>query len=435
VFESLRERAWLLRTRPHLVRPQRFLLPLVEWARRPAWQLRAGLAAYDVLSLRGGLPRHRAVDARAARQMAPSIATLAGGLLFSDARAVSPERLALELALEARAMGAALFNHCAVTGIEAAGGRVNAVRVAAGEGETTIGARAVINAAGPWVDAVNALTGRPGVALLGVTKGTHVALDAPGHGLRAAVISTAKSDGRVFFAIPRDGLLLVGTTDDRFDGAADSARPAQAEIAYLLSEAKTLLPGASIGPEQVRYAYAGLRPLQRTDDGAEAAISRRHSVIDHGSSGGPRGLLSVVGGKLSTFRPLAREVARAIDAPGSVRAEARPPVVAEGRLRQYGAAAPAIAKLGPGVVCEHAGALVAEVMHAVREEQAVTLSDVILRRTGIGWGATRGLCCAGAIAEVAGRELGWSAAQRTAQLAAFEREVRRHLPSLEELET
>jgi glycerol-3-phosphate dehydrogenase len=435
VFESLKERAWLLRTRPHLVRPLRFLLPLVEWSRRPAWQWRAGLTAYDLLALRGGLPRHHRLDANATRALAPAVAPLEGSLTFYDAIAVAPERLALELALEARTFGAAIFNHAAVTGIETGAGQVRAVRAASGETTVSIPARHVINAAGPWVDAVNACAGTPPEPLLGVTRGTHIVLDVPGNPLGVSLLSTARSDGRVFFAIPRDGLLLIGTTDDRFDEAPGDVRPTHDDVGYLLQEARTLLPGADITPEHIRYAYAGLRPLQRVSGGPEAAISRRHAVIDHEESGGPAGLLSVIGGKLSTFRPLADDVAKTVGAEGHAPSP-RPPgdswSRAPERFRIYGNEAVALSKSGD-VLCEHAGITTGEVEHAVRREEAGTLSDILMRRSGLAWTATRGLCCHEVIAGAAAGALGWDADERARQVNAFERDVRFHLPSVEEL--
>lgn len=438
VFESLRERAWLLRTRPHLVKRQRFVLPLVPWTRRPAWQLRIGLSVYDLLALRGGLPGHRRLDGVATRRLAPAIVTTSGSLGFYDGLAVAPERLALELALEARERGAFVFNHASVTRIETRAGAVAAVAVACGEGEVRIPAGAVINAAGPWVDAVNRLDGDAGGPLLGVTRGTHIALQVERSATSVAIISTAKSDGRVFFVIPREGMLLVGTTDDRFNEPPDAVRPTTGDVAYLLAEAETLLPSAGIGPEAVRYAYAGLRPLQRVPGGPEAAISRRHAVVAAAASGGPRGLYSVVGGKLSTFRPLAAEVAKLLDAPEARQREREQAFGGAGELppslAKYGPVAAMVRSLGADVVCPHAGLLQGEIVHAVRRELAVTLSDILLRRTGAAWGPSRGLCCAAAVADVAAEELGWNTGERERQIRQFERDVRMHLPALEEVE-
>ena len=444
VFESLRERAWLLKTRPHLVTPQRFLLPLLPWTRRPAWQLRAGLATYDMLALYRGVPGHKRLSDKRLRELAPYLSEAAdGGFSFFDARVHSPERLTLELALEARAHGASIHNHAEVTAIRAESGVVESIQVEHRGTMYTIPARAVVNAAGPWVDAVNALGDLPRTELLGVTRGSHIVVELaepPGHD---AIFSTAKSDGRVFFAVPQGDLLLIGTTDERYDGAPSEIRPVASDIEYLLAEARELLPGRDITRERVRYAYAGLRPLQKVAGGPEAAISRRHAVIEHERLGGAKGVYSVVGGKLSTFRPLAEEIADRLGAGnrGGSRDELAAPgwrdaLLASGlpkktlrHLRTYGAGIPSVLRLGTDQLCEHAPAIEGEVRHVSRYEAVETLSDIMMRRTGISWAACRGLCAIDRIAEIAAQEVGWDAPERARQIEAFREELDYHLPT------
>lgn len=449
VRESLRERAWLLQTRPYLVSPQRFVLPMLPWSRRPGWQIRIGLAAYDLLALYKGVPSHRALNRQRVAALAPALPPEArGGFSFFDARVHSPERLALELALAAKRAGALIENHTPVTTISSASGHVTGVEVEQ-NGETYfVPARSVINAAGPWVDAVNHHGGLPGDDLLGITRGTHIVLELPHPLTRDAVFSTAKSDGRVLFAVPQNGLLLFGTTDERFDGEPSSLRPTVDDIDYLLMEANELLPGLHISRENVRYAYAGLRPLQRVAGGPEAAISRRHTVVHHADHGGPAGMHSLVGGKLSTFRPLAVEVAKLLGAPrqrtqdGDAVAPAWRDVFKAStlslkqkqHLRIYGAAIGDVLALGAETVCEHAGAIEGEVRYVVRNEQVRTLADVMMRRTGISWSSCRGLCCDEAIATIAAKELGWKAPERKRQIKAFRAELDFHLPTLDLLE-
>jgi len=435
VFESLRERAWLLKTRPYLVTPQRFLLPMLPWSRRPAWQLRPGLATYDMLALYRGVPSHRHFGRERLRAMAPYLPEPAnGGFSFFDARVHAPERLTLELALSAESLGASIHNHTTVTRIAEDGGEVTAVEVSSAGRTYTIPTGAVVNAAGPWVDAVNRLEDVPAPQMLGVTRGTHIVveLDEPqGHN---AVFSTAKSDGRVFFSVPQGDLLLIGTTDERYDGDPSEIRPVNSDIEYLVAEARELLPGYDITRARIRYAYAGLRPLQKVKGGPEAAISRRHAVLDHGKLGGARGVYSVVGGKLSTFRPLAEEVVARLDPPRkrTVQPDQPPPGWRESllesglpkpslrHLRVYGAAIPQVLALGPEVICEHSGAIAGEVRHAVWREHVVTLGDLMLRRTGISWASCRGLCCHRRVAAIAAEEAGWSSEQVTEQVRAFE---------------
>ncbi|MEO8538768.1 MAG: glycerol-3-phosphate dehydrogenase/oxidase [bacterium] len=450
VRESLRERSWMLKTRPYLVTPQRFVLPILPWSRRPGWQVRLGLAAYDLLALYRGVPSHRHLDHDTIERIAPFLPGSArDGFTFFDARVHSPERLALELALAARRNGAVIANHAAVTGIASENGAVVSVTVEHGGESVTVPTKCVINAAGPWVDAVNEHGGLPNVELLGITRGTHIVVELAEPPSHNAVFSTAKSDGRVFFAVPQGNLLLIGTTDERFEGDPGAIRPTIEDIEYLLAEARELMPGRDITRDRIRYAYAGLRPLQKVSGGPEAAISRRHFVVHHDRHGGPRGMYSLVGGKLSTFRPLAKEIATLLRAPEK-RSDAELAVAprwnqilkASGlamnqkqHLRIYGPAIAEVLALGTDEVCGHSGAIAGEIRHAARNEQVESLSDIMLRRTGISWASCRGLCCDELVAEIAGKELGWKAADRKRELKAFREEVDFHLPTVALLES
>ncbi|HEY5476017.1 MAG TPA: glycerol-3-phosphate dehydrogenase/oxidase [Tepidiformaceae bacterium] len=446
VFESLRERAWLLKTRPHLVLPQRFVLPVLPWTRRPAWQLQMGLSLYDLLAMYRGVPSHRKLSEARLHELAPALpAGTRRGFTFFDARAIAPERLAVELAMEGERAGAFIQNHATVRRIEVADGHVRSVEVEASGERFTIQTKAVVNAAGPWVDAVNAVAEMPRRQLLGVTKGTHIVFEtgaAPG---RDAVFSTARADGRVIFAVPQGDLLLVGTTDEHFSGDPGDIRPTTEDIDYLLEEAQALLPGLDLQRDQIRYAYAGVRPLQKVGGGPESAITRRHAVIDHGKDVGAAGLFSVIGGKLSTFRPLANDVMKALDAPSvhatppepsrewrDVLAGSGLPAKVMAHLRIYGPSVRAVIEDSNGILCEHAHAIDGEIRHAV-SEHATSLSDILMRRTGIAWSSCRGLCCKERTAEIAGSILGWDEAERSRQVAAFEADVARHLPTAQSL--
>lgn len=447
VFESLRERAWLLRTRDYLVKPQRFVLPVLPWTRRPPWQLSLGLNAYDLLALYRGVPRHRRLDDSRLRELAPYLPEdTRGGFTFYDARVIAPERLALELALSAERDGAFISNHAKVTGIRTDGGHVRSVAVEHGNSSYEVATTAVINAAGPWVDAVLDAAPVEVPELLGVTRGTHILIELDEPPGRDAVFSTAKSDGRVFFAVPQERMLLVGTTDDRYDGPAGDVRPTGGDIDYLVSEAQLLMPGREITRERVRFAYAGLRPLHRDAGGPEAAISRRHAIFDHAGAGAA-GLHSVVGGKLSTFRPLAREAIDRLHPPSASGHSNEPiapawretlrasglPIPVQRHLRMYGGVIGEVIAGGRDVLCEHGGAIEGEVAYACEFEHVETLSDLMLRRTGISWAACRGLCCHERIARLAATRLGWTDAERDVQVRAFEAEVAYHLPTEQSL--
>lgn len=440
VRESLRERRWLLRTRPHLVRPQRFLLPQLPWTRRPRWQVAIGLSMYDLLAFDRSIPRHRRVSASLLRRAVTSIAPEAnGGFAYYDARALLPERLALELAMEAEEAGASIHNHAEVQSIEPQGGRVRALAVEVEGRSQTIAAKTIINAAGPWVDAVARLAGEP-EELLTITRGTHIVVETATAIPKDAILSTARSDGRVFFAIPQDGLLLIGTTDEPYAGDPGAAHPTSHEVDYLVAEAQALLPGLGISRECVQYAFAGLRPLRQASGRSAGAISRRHDVIDHARHGA-EGLYSVVGGKLSTFRPLAEAaLEHAKLTPGPFRghgdrsawqetlASSEIPDAGRDRLRVYGRHLADVLAGGTDVLCHHSGLMAGEVTHAVRRERATTLSDILMRRTGACWASCRGDCAQRGAAAIAARELGWSAAEEERQVLAYERDIARHLP-------
>ena len=316
VHESLQSRERLLRERPHLVRPMGFILPVYEGDPRPPWYIRSGLALYDLLSPRKVSPWHSSFSERELQRFEPSISTdqLRAAFLYHDAQVWSPERLTLEYLAEARASGADLRNHAAVDYIIVDGGRARGVDfhdVLTGRRSTASG-RLVINAAGPWVDAVLDATGRSLRKRIGGTRGSHLVVDLNGRGPKHAVLASAKSDGRPMFVTPWLEHHIIGTTDVRDDEDPSDVRAAGWEIDYLIAEAARVLPGLGIEHRNVLYAYSGVRPLTRAGEGVfEGAISRRSIIADHASEGVER-LVSVVGGKLTTAAKLGRKVAESV---------------------------------------------------------------------------------------------------------------------------
>ena len=306
----------LLRERPHLVRPMGFILPVYDGDPRPPWYIRSGLALYDLLSPRKVSPWHSSFSERELQRFEPSISTdhLKAAFLYHDAQVWSPERLTLEYLAAARASGADLRNHSAVDFIIVDGGRARGVDfhdVLTGRRSTASG-RLVINAAGPWVDAVLDATGRSMRRRIGGTRGSHLVVDLSGRGPKHAVLASAQSDGRPMFVTPWLDHHIIGTTDVRDDEDPSDVRAAGWEIDYLIAEAARVLPGLGIEHRNVLYAYSGVRPLARAGDGVfEGAISRRSIIADHASEGVER-LISVVGGKLTTAAELGRQVAESV---------------------------------------------------------------------------------------------------------------------------
>ncbi len=301
VYEALRERALLLRNAPHLVRPLLFGLPFYHGMRRPPWQWRLGLTFYDLLAGRGNLGRSRPLSARQLLNRCPNLRRqgLLGGAAYFDAQ-MDDARLCLEVIRAAAEQGAVVANYVAALGFEFQNGRVAGARLSdrvAGR-TLTVRARQVLNATGPWVDRVRRLAGED-APLLRPTKGVHLLLPDSGH--HDALLLLHPRDGRVFFVLPWHGTLL-GTTDTLCDEAPDALTVTAADVAYLL-EGYNHYFNDSFSEREVLSSFAGLRPLLAARAGAPSALSREFRVFV-----GPSGLLSVAGGKYTTYRHMAEVV-------------------------------------------------------------------------------------------------------------------------------
>ena len=459
VRESLRERERLLRIAAHLVEPLPLLIPVYAGDRRGPLLVRAGMVAYDALSFDKSLPRHRMLGRAEALARAPGLALdgLRGAALYYDAQITFAERLAVENAVDARDRGADVRLYTRIDEILTADGRavgVAATDVLTGE---TMEARApvVVNVAGPWVDVVLRGGGGSSRPLVGGTKGSHLVVGPFAGAPTDALYVEAARDGRPFFIIPWNGQYLIGTTDERYEGDLDQVVASDAEIAYLLEETNRVLPNAWLDRPDVLWTYAGVRPLPHQPAGATGAITRRHVLHDHGRHGGPRGLISIVGGKLTTYRELAEQTVAAVGRlsdrrlPDSTTATeplpgARPdgtfPVVgtlqprsAEHLRRVYGSAAGSVVAraISPELLRPFdpvSGAIGAEIAYAFEREAARTLADVLLRRTMVGLGPEVGVGADAAAAEVARQALGWSEERAAAEIAAYRAFVARYRP-------
>jgi len=294
VRESLRERETLLKIAPHLVKPLGITIPIYKQSRRGRLTIRAGMILYDLLSWDKSLPRHQMLSRSETLDRWPGLNPegLVGSALYYDAQVEFPERLVLENVKSARAFGAEVLTHTRVTNLVVEDGKVSSVEFQDQFAEADV----VINAAGPWIDQV--LTPVKSPKLIGGTKGSHIVV-APFPGAPAnAIYLEARSDGRPMFIIPWNKLYLIGTTDVRFEGDPDEVRCEDWEIDYLLSETNLALPAAQLTHDSILQTYSGVRPL------AYQSSTRRHFIREH-----PQlpNLLSIVGGKLTTYRSLAEE--------------------------------------------------------------------------------------------------------------------------------
>ncbi|MCA1619104.1 MAG: glycerol-3-phosphate dehydrogenase [Acidobacteria bacterium] len=465
VRESLRERETLLRgVAPHLVRPLPVLFPVYAGRRRGLLTIRAGMLAYDLLSSSRSLPRHRMLTPAEVRARAPGLETegLRGAALFYDAQVEFAERLAVENALAARAAGATVLTYARVERPLVEDGAARGVVFTDLLGGETHEAHApfILNAAGPWVDEVLEGSGAGGGRLIGGTKGSHVVVRAFAGAPRAAVYSEAFEDGRPFFVVPWDGKLLVGTTDERYKGDLDRVEADAREIEYLLRETNRAFPTARLTRGDVLYTYSGVRPLPRAEVGEEGGVTRRHFI----RPSRVRGLYSVVGGKLTTYRALAegavdllfRALGRtpppcqtaAVPLPGAAVEDfdafrrdfeaqsTLPPLCTARLLRVYGARAAEVLRLArrdaelSRPISEETGTIAAEVVYAFREEMAETLADCLLRRTMVGLNGSVGLDASERAAHVAQKFLGWDDKRASGEIEAYRSYVERFRPGV-----
>lgn len=463
VYESLHEREALLRIAPHLVRPLRLVIPIYRGARRGRLIIALGMWLYDLLSIRKSLPRHEMLNADEALQTLPFLKPdgLRGAASYFDAQVVYAERLVVENILSAREAGAHIHTYSRVDRVLTEGRNVTGVRYTdlRSDRQHELTARVVVNASGPWVDIVLEKLGKPQPKLMGGTKGTHIIVPGfPGQP-KVACYLEAESDGRPFFIIPWNGMMLIGTTDIRYSGNPGEVKAGADEITYLLDETNRVYPNAGLERTSIHYCYTGVRPLPKKTRGAEGDITRRHIIKHHRRIA--KGLYSVIGGKLTTYRHLAEEVtdrvarriklrgakcrtasdplpgadgeyATAVDVLDSC--DALRPESREHLLNVYGCRAELIKALVDdepelaAEICPHSHAIAAEIVFAYEHEMPTTIADVLLRRTMIGLSADQGRTALPRAVAIARRYQGWSQARADEEERRYLREIGRMRP-------
>ena len=450
VRESLRERQRLRAERPHLVRPLKFLLAVGAGANHSALAVRAGLWLYATL----GAGRPSAVDGELDRLERLLDSSQRWSVFhYDDAQCEFPERLVAEWLREAVDHGAEARNHTRVLEVETRDGHATGVRARnlLDDSEFRASADWIINASGPWADMVCAASGvRTGSPLIGGVRGSHLVVRRFSGAPRSAVYSEAV-DGRPIFVVPWNGQLLVGSTEVRDDDDPAKTEPGAGEIEYLFASLQRLFPEARFSWNDVQATFAGVRPLPYSPGDKFSAVTRRHFLHDHADNGA-RGMISVVGGKLTTAAALARECARKIGinvpepmlaaAPsaldiesalaGWARAVAQRAHIGEASARElaewHGAGAAEIAHAAAmderlrEPLCEHSLHIVAEAAAAVRRECAVTLADILLRRVPVALGGCWSEQCGHTAARRIGDALGWSLSRIARERETFEEE-------------
>lgn len=313
VYESLHERRLLLRNAPHLVRPLRFILPLYRDSRLPRWKARTGLLMYDLLAGSRNLSRSRGLSPLRLRRSFPAMRdrALIGGVAYFDAQ-MDDARLCLEVVMTATQHRAVVCNYTEAIQMDVAPGWQSRVQLRDYvTGETLqVRTRQILNVTGPWVDRVRRLAGNSITeSALQPTKGVHIILAGTpfadgGESLSRSTAFTLlhPSDGRVFFVLPWMGHTLLGTTDSNCEESADALTVTPIEEQYLL-EGYNHYFQPPFDRSAIRGRFAGLRPLLRSDTNDPSARSREFRIIED-----PNGLLSVAGGKYTTYRHMAEVI-------------------------------------------------------------------------------------------------------------------------------
>jgi len=306
VFEASRERRVLLRIAPHLVRPLAFLFPVYRGGRIPAWKLRAGMWLYDLLAAFRNVRRHRWLRAKKVRRVEPGLRDrgLIGAALYYDAQ-VDDARLVIATIRSAARAGALVANYIETTALLKPDGRVRgaAIRDVLTGQTASIRAHVVVNATGPWSDTLRRLDDPTAEPLLRPTKGAHVVVPRRRMSNEHAVTLLSQVDGRVMFVLPWGELSYIGTTDTDADSSPDGMRVTSSDVTYLLRSANAAFPDARLTTNDVVSAWAGLRPLLRQDHANPSQVSREHRIVESA-----HGLVTIVGGKLTTYRVMARDV-------------------------------------------------------------------------------------------------------------------------------
>jgi len=428
VIEALHERGLLLRNAPHLVHHLRFVVPSYEWWEGPFYG--AGLKVYDLLAGRLGLGPSRHLSREETLALLPTVEPvgLRGGVVYHDAQ-FDDARLAVALARTFDQLGGAPANAVRVVGLLKSGGgpRGLVTGVAARDEESgealEIAARVVINATGVFADEVRRLDEPQAPPLLAPSQGVHLVLDQrflPGD---SAILVPHTDDGRVLFAVPWLGRVVVGTTDTPVDAAALEPRPLPQEIEFLLAHAGRYLTGHP-RPADVLSCFAGLRPLIAGAGGGGVAGSDTAALRrDHRLEVSPSGLVTITGGKWTTYRRMGED---AVDAAARVAGlPDRPSVTATLRLHG-GQEDPELARLAaerPELgeplhprLPYHA----AEVVRAARHEMARSVEDVLARRTrALLLDARASVEAAPRVAALLAAELGRDEAWQRRQVAAY----------------
>jgi glycerol-3-phosphate dehydrogenase len=456
VRQDMREREILLRIAPHLVHPLPFLMPITSLQDR--FIMACGMRLYDIISFDKTLPSYRYYSRQETMALEPKLETknLRGAFLFYDCQIPFAERLCVENVLSAQEKGADTVNHARLSEVIRESDTVTGIvveDVLTGK-SFNVATRMVVNAAGPWMDIVHHMLSTNSKPMMRRTKGIHLLTPKVSSN---ALVLFSNTDGRLFFVIPWEGYSIIGTTDTDYNEDSDTVAANKDDTDYLLREVRRSFP--SLKEEDVYYTFAGLRALAGKSDGSASNVSRGHRLIDHEKTDGLKGFISVIGGKITGFRAIAEEITDlacrklGVDAECTTAVQPLPgsPALTAEELEQaikdsglphetiahlnnmYGSRMNEVLDLadkderGKHPVCAHSRDIIAQIWHAVQNEQAMTPGDFLLRRGFTGMASCLGLDAVETVVKEMGRMLNWNQKEQARYLKEYSSYTNLHL--------
>lgn len=425
VRESVREREILLRIAPHLVHPLEFTWPVYRKARVSRTKLRFAIGVYNILAGHPSVPRIHSASGVLEREPRLNQQGLKGGATYTDA-ATDDARLTLANVLSAKAAGAVVVNHAeAVRPISRERNHwIVKVSDAALGTDFDVKASVVVNATGPWRLNLERRWPQHRLQRRG-SKGAHISVPQDKIGNTGAVTMISPNDGRVMFILPAGKFTIIGTTDSWTDDPPDEARASESDLVYLLRAVEAYFPDTALTEMDVVSAWAGIRPLAEPDANRNPSeLSREHKIHKTGA-----GMINVTGGKLTTYRSMAAEIvdcveqelerkpSKCLTADQELAGSERP-----GHLEKLIAEHPELKT----PIIEGLPYTFAELMYGVSNEMALTLSDLLMRRTRVAFETPdHGLSAVTRIAENVAEFAGWDKYQKKAQIEAYTDDVAR----------
>ncbi|MFC1864414.1 glycerol-3-phosphate dehydrogenase [Chloroflexota bacterium] len=451
IRQDLKEREILLNIAPHLVHRLKFVIPLLR--SEPLYRLTLPLALrmYDILTKGKSLPSSRCLSRQETIEIEPCLSEingLVGSYLYYDCQSEFMERLCLENALSAAENGACILNHTTMTDLLIRDNTVYGIQVKdAFSGKSYLAnGRVIINAGGPWADLVLDKLNANKKYSLRKTKGIHLFTSKISDN---ALVLFAKSDGRLFFVIPWKNYSLIGTTDTDYVSDLDTVHADAPSVDYLVSEMRHYFP--KFTQDDIYYTIAGLRPLVATGGKTASNTSRAHKLVDHEREDGIKGFITVLGGKITAYRAIAEAASDlvckklALDAPCRTAYTPLPgaPDVKTQTIKQaaqknslsletiahltaiYGSRFSSVldyvrADKRLGQPISHGNRdILAQIKHAVEQEEALTVSDFLLRRSFLGLEPSLGIDTVETVAREMGLLLGWSNTEQQNQIESY----------------